>query len=495
MSKKISKEELFERFKKRHGDKFKYSLVIGDFDKSSVLNIICPIHGVFQQSADAHTKYGCVACTGRKKNTQTEIIEQFKKIHGDLYDYSKTVYVNDNTKIEIICEKHGSFFQAPSGHKRQKHGCPKCSHEKIGKRCKMANDVFIEKCKKHHGNEYDLSLVNYQNGSNKIEIICKVHGNILVNARSLMTGHGCPKCGTNVRADKCRLTKDEFIIRAVKEHGNFYNYDKIDYNGRGSTIEIICPFHGKFKQKAGDHLDGCGCKKCKTTRGERKIMNFLDRFNINYVYQYKIGKYKGTKHVFDFYLPNNKTIIEFNGAQHYYPIYNWNGDLGFENVKSQDKKKEEFCKERNIKLVVIPYTELKKIDNILMDLNLKRMRTLDGKKYNIAIGKGEGGKYSGELQFMMGNDHHAYYKLPIYVDGDIQILVFDQLKSEDEIIKGPYVDGHFPYCQVVTNQGVCLLSNNKTFTSEKKISDFYPTWEELNIAINEQGLLDIFFKK
>lgn len=63
--------------------------------------------------------------------SRDEFVNRAKTIHGDMYDYSKLVYVNFKTKVEIICKKHGSFFSLPSGHLRSKNGCPKCNTEKM----------------------------------------------------------------------------------------------------------------------------------------------------------------------------------------------------------------------------------------------------------------------------------------------------------------------------------------------------------------------------
>ena len=86
--------------------------------------------------------------------TQEEVIEQFKKIHGNKYDYSKVNYINNITKVEIICPEHDSFFQKPNNHKKGT-GCPKC--------IKRAKDIehVLEDFKKIHGNKYDYSKVVY----------------------------------------------------------------------------------------------------------------------------------------------------------------------------------------------------------------------------------------------------------------------------------------------------------------------------------------------
>lgn len=50
------------------------------------------------------------------RKTTEEFIEQAKKIHGDKYDYSLVEYKNTDSKIKIICSKHGIFEQRPSSH-------------------------------------------------------------------------------------------------------------------------------------------------------------------------------------------------------------------------------------------------------------------------------------------------------------------------------------------------------------------------------------------
>ena len=62
-----------------------------------------------------------------KKLTTDLFISKARKIHGSKYDYSKVVYKNSQTKIEIICPIHGSFFQKPNNHIHGKKGCTKCN--------------------------------------------------------------------------------------------------------------------------------------------------------------------------------------------------------------------------------------------------------------------------------------------------------------------------------------------------------------------------------
>ena len=58
-----------------------------------------------------------------------DFIEKAKKVHIDKYDYSKVEYINSQTKVCIICPKHGEFWQKPNGH-LQGRGCPICANIK-----------------------------------------------------------------------------------------------------------------------------------------------------------------------------------------------------------------------------------------------------------------------------------------------------------------------------------------------------------------------------
>lgn len=65
----------------------------------------------------------------RSKNTTLDVnvfLHRACLIHSDRYDYSKVVYKNSKTKVEIICRDHGSFLQRPHSHWNGQ-GCKKCA--------------------------------------------------------------------------------------------------------------------------------------------------------------------------------------------------------------------------------------------------------------------------------------------------------------------------------------------------------------------------------
>jgi hypothetical protein len=117
------------------------------------IKIICPIveHGVFEQTRDKHinSKHGCPICGGSQKKTLEQIISECKAIHGDLFDYSKSIYINFDIHMEIICKKHGSFWQTPNNHIIGKQGCPVCFHKISKGEMEWLNYIGIPDDKSH----------------------------------------------------------------------------------------------------------------------------------------------------------------------------------------------------------------------------------------------------------------------------------------------------------------------------------------------------------
>jgi hypothetical protein len=123
-------EQFIEKAIKKHGYKYDYSKV-EYIDAKTKVCIICPKHGEFWQTPNNHLMgYACPECGGSKRKTTEQFIEKSKEVHGDKYDYSKVDYVNNKTKVCIICPEHGEFYQAPGDH-LSGSGCPKCNSSKL----------------------------------------------------------------------------------------------------------------------------------------------------------------------------------------------------------------------------------------------------------------------------------------------------------------------------------------------------------------------------
>ena len=297
--KKLTTAEFIEKAEKVHGDRYDYSKSIYTGNKEKI-EIICISHGSYFQYAGNHLSHqGCPNCTNNIKFTSEKFIENSKKFHGNKYNYSKVNYINANTKVEIICPTHGSFWQYSKYHQRG-GGCNKCGWSKLN--C----DDFIIRSKKIHNNKYDYNKFDYIDYKFKGIILCPIHGNFKQSPKKHLEGYGCTKCAKELRF----LTTEKFINKANKIHNNLYDYSLTNYIRSNKKVKIICSKHGLFFQTSNSHLCGSGCSRCikVISKFESKFLNFLKIPNTENHRQVKILK----KRV-DGYDPNTNTIYEYLG--------------------------------------------------------------------------------------------------------------------------------------------------------------------------------------
>ena len=194
------------------------------------------------------------------RHTNASFIKKARKIHGDLYNYDKVDYINNYTKIIIICSVHGEFEQTPNAHIKSKVACRQCSIDNS----RQTLEEFVEKANIAHENKYDYSQSKYINTNTNIVITCKLHGEFLIRpVDHVLHGKGCPECGKIAASNKRKTTLAEFIERANLVHETFYDYSLVDYINMHVNVQIICPTHGIFSKTPCSHLSGAGCRRCR----------------------------------------------------------------------------------------------------------------------------------------------------------------------------------------------------------------------------------------
>ena len=227
------------------------------------------------------------------KSKKEIFIEKAKEIHGDKYDYSKVDYINNKTKICIICHEkdedgieHGEFWQRPNDHISSKAGCPKCRGSHL-----YTKEEFIKKANKVHNNKYDYSLVEYRGNKNHIKIICPIHGEFEQRPDKHLRGQGCPKC---------------------------------------------CKSHGE-------------------TAVETYLLNNNIEYEVQHEIPIDTSINFSGKAYIDFYIPKYNLFIEYNGEQHYVEREHF-GKRDFERQVKRDNFVRNYCLQNNIRLLEIPYT-------------------------------------------------------------------------------------------------------------------------------------------
>ena len=376
MIKSLTTQEFIERARKVHGDKYDYSKV--EYVNNRVkICIICPIHGEFWQTPNAHLNgQGCSMCgrisqTKKRALSKETFITKARKVHGDKYDYSKVEYVNGKTKVCIICPIHGEFWQMPVCHLKGE-GCVKCGYEKTKKSQSFTREMFIEKAKNKYGDKYDYSKVEYINSQTPILITCKIHGDFSMRPNDHLQGQECPKCKLSKLRKKFAFSREEFIERARKVHGDKYDYSKVEYVNNRTKVCIICKKHGEFWQTPDHHLLGGNCPQCNKSKLEEQTNILLNENNIKFEEQ-KHFDWLG-KQTLDFYLPEYNVAIECQGVQHFKPVARFGGKNGFDDCFKNDIRKYELCKNSGVKLLY--YTELPQYFTFLGEKLIKNKEAL-----------------------------------------------------------------------------------------------------------------------
>ena len=221
--------------------------------------------------------------------TTEEFIKKAKDKHGDRYDYGKLVYVKSTEKVEIVCSKHGSFWQEASSHMSKGYGCPKCGKEKraVSMNNHFSTEWFVEKSRVIHGNKYDYSKVDYVKNTEPVTIICNTHGEFSQEPRSHMVGSGCIKCAKDsnnywsysgwVKAGEESSYFDGYkvyVVRFYSEDEEFYKIGKT-YNKlwiRFSRGQI------PYEYEVIKIFEGSGLHICKLEE-EMLKMNYKYKYN------------------------------------------------------------------------------------------------------------------------------------------------------------------------------------------------------------------------
>lgn len=257
---------------------------------------------------------------GRPHFTCTSFVERAIAHFGEKFDYSRVDYKHSQKGVIIGCPKHGWFEKTPSGFLASKHGCPSCGWQHTGK-C----------ISKKMGGKSKFSRVEWKN-------------------KSVV-----------------------FFEKCTRIHCGRYGYSKARFVGVEKKICIICPKHGEFWQQAQSHQQGKGCPKCRVSKGEARIIGLLTEWKIPFNHNHKFDDCRGVNGgmlKFDFYLPEQKIFVEFDGEQHYGRKKVYNHKLSDEKVKQMrehDRRKTNYAMFNGIRLVRIPYFRMNKIEEILKE--------------------------------------------------------------------------------------------------------------------------------
>ena len=198
-------------------------------------------------------EYDYYAKWSNKKLTKKEYIAKARAKWGDAYDYSESVYVAGLSPITIRCIKHNHYFTVQAGNhistkqRRFSAGCPICAQERLTAARALRENSIMAQIKK-------------------------------------------------IRASKPKKTSQEIFIEKAKAQYPDYDYSKVEYKDRDTSVTLICPKHGVFairprtllSKEKGKQPHGCweccGMKKPALNNSETFKEDVLALYGDKYVF-------------------------------------------------------------------------------------------------------------------------------------------------------------------------------------------------------------------
>ena len=281
--KKLTTKEFILKAKKVHGKKYLYHEV--DYVNSRTkVKIRCRKCKKFFWQKPANHLIGkdCKSCSyilrGENKRKSYIIFErEASKIHYGFYAYNQD-YINNYTKIKIICPIHGEFcpihgeFKQKANNHLNGRGCNKC---KGG--VSLSFYEFEKKANVVHSGKYTYHQ-DYLCSHDKIKITCPIHGNFYQSATSHLCGNGCSLCSSSLnqleifnlisKITRLKFRYNIYLPELQSLELDMYNSNKklaIEYNGEGHYVRYTTGWGFLKKQSIFDHQKRDNKKKrlCK----------------------------------------------------------------------------------------------------------------------------------------------------------------------------------------------------------------------------------------
>ena len=322
-----------------------------------------------------YSRHGCKYCALEKSGaTRRKDLSEYngkELAESKGFEYVGMSKHDKKVWVQFICPKHRQYGVQEMPYNNMKRiviGCQHC----IGRN----DDEEIVLAEMYEANPNIELLEPYQGRTKRIQMRCIEHN--VVSKRTpyeVICGKGCVMCGVEKLSAINKVPEDVF---KQELENSFNNVELVSgYNGKTDYANFHCEICDGRWTDIAYYVTKRGCPCCNGSSSEADVGKFLQQYKINYIPQYSFSECRDQRPLpFDFYLPDYNILIEYDGEQHYRPV-NFGGisDEKAENnlkiVQKHDEIKTNYCHERNIPLIRIPFWEKKNIGNFLI-LELKK---------------------------------------------------------------------------------------------------------------------------
>ena len=262
-------------------------------------------------------------------------------------------YANSHTKLKWRCNKGHEWLAVPYPIKNGVW-CPNCSD--ISLSIEEMKNIAIKR-----GGE--CLSINYINNKTKLKWKCSEGHKWFAVPNHIKGGGWCPICA-KTSSITIKNMKEIAIERGGECLSDYYSNNKI------KLIWKCAHGHKWSATPISVKNNHTWCPICRESKGENIIRLFLEKNSIKYIKEKKFNDCKNTRRLsFDFYLPDDNMLIEYDGKQHHMSCQYYGGNNGFNYRMKNDKIKNEYCTSNNINLTRISYYD--------KDINVKLKNVLN----------------------------------------------------------------------------------------------------------------------
>lgn len=321
---------------------------------------------------------GCPYCAGKYKTSES-FNNELKQKYGSKYELLSE-YIDSKSKVLILNNECRHKYEISPDNLLRGKGCPKCRHKSLSNARKNNTEDIILMIKKTIGEQYEY-INGYKNSKSKIRIKHNECNKVFeISFNSLYKGRcycGCEKREKILKKlddeshsrSNDRITCKNDFIKYINKHAKREYIVVGEFTKSINKIKMIHKKCGKETMISPHSFkNGVRCLNCNEYKGEKKVKDFLNRNDIEFIEQFRFDDCRYKKPLpFDFYLPKLNVLIEFDGEQHDRPIERWGGEKAFILQKKRDLIKDEYCINKKIKLIRIKYYENieKKLEQLL----------------------------------------------------------------------------------------------------------------------------------
>lgn len=365
--------------------------------KNSYIRVKCPYcskeYDVQLDSFKRGNK--CTNCCNEYENSFAYYIQQeLQESLNKYWDWEKNdlnpylIYKHSSNKVWILCDKtdYHDVYKTTSDHFVSGARCGYCGNLKVHPKDSFGQwliDTYgYEAIKRYWSpkntvNPFDIA----PNSNKKVWILCqnkKYHndnGGYLVTPNAFKQNSRCPYCIHNCGRVHCKDSFGSLYPEKAKYWSKTNKkspYEVAPYSNK--KYKFICEKCGEEFKKILNDLNrkdkGVICSNCSSSQLEQSTKKVLDKYNIEYIREYYYENLLSDKRIFlrfDFYLPNYNLLIECQGQQHIKRAKGWQTEESFKRQQIYDKRKKDYCKKNNIKLLEIWYYEIDNIEEILLE--------------------------------------------------------------------------------------------------------------------------------